>query len=256
MINKLIAFCSVCLLCCFQLVVAQNYRVISVAGNIVKDGQSLKVGQEIQDPTAGLEYPDPEAVASLFHPDKGKWSLSRKGLTPIQAIMGGAVNRPALCKSPRAFGYTDKNEPYRYLVLGTLEQPVSEDLTPLVNPKEQYFEVSYVYNSQKIRRKLPSENNKVIISKENIFGDNNPDEASNIVITYNGNATTSTPVPFHPVFPDEAECKLEVEMIIAAYPGQSATILQKVLQHLKDFYGAPNQANVQAWLEDHFDLSF
>ncbi|MDW8158331.1 MAG: hypothetical protein RML72_05565, partial [Bacteroidia bacterium] len=163
---------------------------------------------------------------------------------------------PALCQSISAFGVSSEGKPYKYLILGTLFQKVSETDLPLNDANNQYFSVSFLHKGQVIERRLESESgNIVILNKESILGSISPEEASDYKIVYNDNGTKKV-ANFTPVFPDENELKAEIDMFINLYQDQPDILLEKILQHLKDFYGSPNVENVKVWLGEMYGLEF
>lgn len=241
-----------------QISIAQIYKVVQINGKILNNGAAIKLGDELDESHAsGLVFEHENAVASLFHPDKGKYKLSKTGLESIASNPTASASRPALCQSIRSFGFNNDDEPYNYLVLGTLEQNVSKLDLPLKNKKSQYFAVRYQYEGQTVEHKLESfvnsDLNQVLINKATVFGDRNPDLATDVTIVYYDNKTQKE-CRFNPVFPNEDEVKLEIEMLVKANEEDTAVMLEKVLQHLRNFYGAPNLENVKIWLVENFDI--
>jgi hypothetical protein len=243
---------------CFYLTAwSQNFKVVHVNGVILKGGSPLKLGDEVEaNSTSSLEFQDPSAVASLFNPEKGKFKFSKAGLEPVAANVSSGATRPALCQSISAFGVSAEGKPYKYLILGSLSQKVSSTDLPLNNPDKQYFSVAYLHKGQMQERRLESDaGNIVILNKESILGSIPPEEVSEYKIIYHDNGTQKV-ANFTPVFPDENELKAEVEMFINLYQDNPEVMLEKIIQHLKDFYGSPNLENVKDWLADMYGIEF
>lgn len=245
------------ILCFYLTALSQNFKVVHVNGVILKSGSPLKLGDEVEaSSTSNLEFQDAGAIASLFNPEKGKFKFSKSGLEPVAANVSSGATRPALCQSISAFGVSAEGKPYKYLILGSLSQKVSSTDLPLNNPDKQYFSIAYSHKGQMQEKRLESDaGNLVILNKESILGSVPPEEVTEYKIVYNDNGTKKI-ANFTPVFPDENELKTEIEMFVNLYQDNSEVMLEKIVQHLKDFYGSPNLENVKDWLADIYGLEF
>ena len=68
--------------------------------------------------------------------------------------------------------------------------------------------------------------------------------------------TTSKKInSFTPVFPDEQDLKVEVNIILSEYDGKDSDVKKReVNSYLTEFYGKPNVDNLNAWLEEEFKI--
>ncbi|XCN71864.1 MAG: hypothetical protein Q3M24_16355 [Candidatus Electrothrix aestuarii] len=146
-----------------------------------------------------------------------------------------------------------------YLVLGTSKIYISPEAYPL--DEGSCFFIRYLYHGEKINKKIPSQNNFITITRDNLYRiDGNPVSGQGIekvmqVYYYDSRKNKSILISdFQPVFPDEKKLIREVSVLISALKaaGRSSEILDEALSFLYEFYGTPYRDNVKDWLKKNF----
>lgn len=231
-----------------------EYKVIKVTGKILykNSGKEMSTG-DIFKANAPLKFSTDNSRAAVISKMKGRFVLAppskshKTNLVPavnnISSRSGAIVNELDL-----------KNHfSGNYLIIERLELAVSESTFP--QDKTHFFFLSYEYKGEKIAKKLPSEGNKMILDKSEIFSiDGKPIAPFNTEMTLlYRNASTKenmTISKFKPVFPESDLLKKEVEVILNEYSEKTEEKkFNEVKGYLTEFYGKPYDDNLREWLD-------
>jgi hypothetical protein len=237
-------------------VYGQSYKVVHISGTVLYDGTALKIGDALEEQNLNkLDFADDHSVASFFNTEKGKIRVSKKGREIAPANSNSGATRPEVCKSIMSFGFIN-GKSYQYLVLGTIYQPVSVDDLPLRDSEKQYFSFHYKYKGKNKETRLRSTDaNEVIISRQDLLGEDDPQLASNFRIVYNDGASQKIS-KFNPVFIDEDQLKQELSAAGIINKEEPYVTLEKVKNYLQAYYGSVSLVTLKSWLEAHYGLHF
>lgn len=235
---------------------ADKYKVIKVDGQIIfqTTKENMKIGDVFVSGT-GLEFKTVQSRAAVISNLKGRFVLSaaEKGQTKILPAANNISSRAGAL-----INVIDLQNHFsgRYLVIDKMELEVGEEAFPI--SEESFFYLAYYHNDEQIRKKLDNDGNKIILDKEEIFKiDGRPIdvEEKEMTLFYRKDGASSKINTFTPVFPDTEELKLEVDIILEEYEGKdNATKIKEVTAYLNEFYGKPQQENLNAWLESEFEI--
>lgn len=233
--------------------IADEYKVIKVTGKILykNTGKEMSTGDVFKS-NVPLMFNSDNSRAAIISKLKGRFVLAppsksqKTNLVPavnnISSRSGAIVNELDL-----------KNHfSGNYLILNRLELPVSESTFP--QDKEHFFFLSYEYKGEKIAKKLPSNGNKLILDKDEIFSiDGSPIAPFNteMVLLYRDASSKEnmTISKFNPVFPDDESLKKEVEVILNEYSDKTdEKKYNEVKGYLTEFYGKPYDDNLHEWM--------
>lgn len=234
---------------------ADEYKVIKVTGKILykNSGKEMSTG-DIFKSSEPLKFNSENSRAAIISKLKGRFVLvppsksQKTNLVPavnnISSRSGAIVNELDL-----------KNHfSGNYLILDRLELPVSESTFP--QDKTHFFFLSYEYKGEKIAKKLPSDGNKLILDKEEIFSiDGKPIAPFNTeMVLFYRDATSKENLmisKFNPVFPDNESLKKEVDVILEEYSDKTEEKkFNEVKGYLTEFYGKPYDENLREWMNE------
>lgn len=230
-----------------------EYKVIKVTGKILykNSGKEMSTG-DIFKSDAPLKFSTENSRAAVISKLKGRFVLAppsksqKTNLVPavnnISSRSGAIVNELDL-----------KNHfSGNYLILDRVELPISESTFP--QDKEHFFFLSYQYKGEKIAKKLPSDGNKMILDKSEIFSiDDKPIAPFNTEMAlFYRNASTKENMAiskFNPVFPDNESLRKEVKVILNEYSEKTdEKKFNEIKGYLTEFYGKPYDDNLREWL--------
>ena len=233
-----------------------SYKVIRVNGKItfVKTKSDMKQGDAYVDGTP-IKFSTAQARAAIINKFKGRCVLSeaKKG----NAIVLPATNNIA-SRSGALINKIDLQNHFsgNYLVLEKLALEISEKSYP--QNEKSFFYLSYTYNDEVIRKKLPFIGNKVILERDNIFKIDNeliPVEQLEMSLWYMDEASGEKLAEFTPIFPDLKLLKSEIQIIIAEGADKSKDDkVKEITAYLNEFYGKPQKDNLVDWLDHNLDI--
>ncbi len=235
---------------------ADEYKVIKVDGTIIfqSTNQNMKIGDIFVTGT-GLNFTTPDSRAAVISKLKGRHVLSstEKGQTKILPAANNISSRAGAL-----INIIDLQNHFtgRYLVIDKAALEVGEEAFP--QNDDAFFYLAYYHNDEQIRKKLSHEGNSVILDKNEIFMiDERPIEVSEKEMTlfYRNGGTSSKISTFTPVFPDTEELKLEVEIILEEFEDKDdPTKIKEITAYLNEFYGKPQEDNLNEWLDAEFQI--
>jgi len=239
-----------------KMLAADKYKVIKVDGKIIleKTKEDLKKG-DIFLAGMALSFKTPQSRAAVISSLKGRFvlSASEKGQTKILPAANNISSRAGAL-----INLIDVQNHFsgRYLVIGEMKLELGKEAFPLDN--NNFFYLSYEHEGETIRKKLKSENNHVILNKEDIYkidGKAIPYSEKEMTLYYRSNGESKKINNFTPVFPELADLKDEVAIILDEFNGQdNEKKIKEVTSYLNEFYGHPQKDNLGAWLEAEFSL--
>ena len=236
---------------------ADEYKVIKVDGTIIF--QTTKKNMVIGDifvSGTGLDFSTPDSRAAVISKLKGRYVLSsaEKGQTKILPAANNISSRAGAL-----INIIDLQNHFtgRYLVIDKAALEIGEEAFP--QNDDAFFYLAYYHNDEQIRKKLSHEENSVILDKDEIFMiDERPIEVSEKEMTlfYRNGGSSSKISTFTPVFPDTDELKLEVEIILEEFSDKdNPTKIKEITAYLNEFYGKPQEDNLNGWLETEFQIT-
>ena len=239
-----------------KVVATDKYKVIKVDGQIIfqTTKANMKIGDVFVSGT-GLDFKTKQSRAAVISNLKGRFVLSsaEKGQTKILPAANNISSRAGAL-----INIIDMQNHFsgRYLVIEKMELEVGEEAFPI--SEENFFYLAYYHNDEQIRKKLDNNGNKIILDKSEIFKiDGRPIdvEEKEMTLFYRANGASSKINTFTPVFPNTDELKLEVEIIMEEYQDKNdATKIKEITAYLNEFYGKPQQENLNGWLETEFQI--
>ena len=233
-----------------------KYKVIRVDGRIVfqRTKADMKKG-DIFLAGMALSFKTPQSRAAVISSLKGRFvlSASEKGQTKILPAANNISSRAGAL-----INLIDVQNHFsgRYLVIGEMKLELGKEAFPLDD--DNFFYLSYEHEGETIRKKLNSENNHVILNKEDIYkidGKAIPYSEKEMILYYRSGGESKKINNFTPVFPSLTDLKDEVAIILDEFNGQdNEKKIKEVTSYLNEFYGHPQKDNLGAWLEAEFSL--
>lgn len=239
-----------------KMLAADKYKVIKVDGKIIleKTKEDLKKG-DIFLAGMALSFKTPQSRAAVISSLKGRFvlSASEKGQTKILPAANNISSRAGAL-----INLIDLQNHFsgKYLVIGEMQLELGKEAFPL--DENNFFYLSYEYNGETIRKKLKSEDNHLVLNKEEIYkvdGKAIPYEEKDMTLYYRSNNESKKINNFTPVFPDLSDLKDEIAIILSEFEGKDdETKIKEVTSYLNEFYGSPQKENLGIWLKQEFDL--
>ena len=233
---------------------SDSYKVIKVNGKIVfiKTKSSMKQGDVYVDGTP-INFASDQSRAAIINKLKGRCVLTpaKKGQAKVLPATNNIASRSgALINKIDLQNHFSGN----YLVIGKMELEISEKSFP--QDEKHFFYLAYEYNKELIRKKLPSNGNKLILNKDEIFMIDNesvPAQKIEMALYYMDNGSGAKLAEFTPVFPELTNLKSEVEIIMGEYADKANDVkVKEITAYLNEFYGKPQKDNLKMWLASEF----
>lgn len=238
---------------------ADTYKVIKVNGQIlyVKTGSSMKMG-DVFAPTTSLKFKTNESRAAIISKIKGRFILT-SGSSGDKSNLLPAMNNIS-SRAGALLNVIDLRNHFqgKYVVLNKMKLKIGEDAFPM--DENHFFYLQFEYNGETIRKKLPVEEGKMVLSKKEIYKvDDQPitGEISEMTLYYrDSEKKTSTKISmFNPVFPDMSTLKDELNIIISEYSDKEKDKKKsEITSYINEFYGKPDKDNLAEYLADEFEL--
>jgi len=239
-----------------ELAGTDKYKVIKVDGKIKfeKTKADMKKG-DIFLAGMALTFDTPQSRAAVISSLKGRFILSAsvKGQTKILPAANNISSRAGAL-----INMIDLQNHFsgKYLVIGSMDLQLGEEAFPMND--DNFFYLTYYHNEEKIRKKLSSKEDYLILNKEDIFkidGKSIPVEEKEMTIYYRQNGQTKKVSTFTPVFPDLTDLKEEVAIILEEYTDKdNETKIKEVTAYLNEFYGSPQKENLAKWMDQEFGI--
>lgn len=236
---------------------ADKYKVIKVNGQIMfqQTKSEMKSGDFFVSGTP-LSFATQQSRAAVVSKVKGRFviSPSSKGQVKILPAANNVSSRAGAL-----INLIDIKNHFSgdYLVIGAMELEIGEEAFP--QDESNFFYLTYNYGGELIRKKLAANGNKLILNKEEIFkvdGESIPVEKYEMTLFYREGKSSKTISTFSPVFPDLADLKTEVQIILDEFSDKENSVkIEEVTAYLNEFYGKPQKDNLAIWLTEEFDLN-
>ena len=239
-----------------KLAASDQYKVIKVDGKIVfqKTHVDMKQGDVFMPGTA-LDFTTPQSRAAVISNLKGRFVLSaaEQGQTNILPAANNVSSRAGAL-----INLVDLQNHFsgKYLVIGEMKLQLGKEAFPMDDAN--FFYLTYYHNDESIRKKLTSQDDYLVLNKEEIFKvDGQPIAVTDKEMTlfYRQGTESKKIGTFTPVFPDLTNLKSEVEVIMSEYSDKdAATQIKEITAYLNEFYGNPQKDNLGVWLKAEFGL--
>lgn len=235
---------------------AEKYKVIKVDGRIIiqKTKEDMKKGDVFLAGMA-LSFETPQSRAAVISALQGRFvlSASEKGQTKILPAANNISSRAGAL-----INMIDLQNHFsgKYLVIGEMKLELGKEAFPMDD--ENFFYLTYYHNEEQIRKKLSSDGEFLLLNKDEIFmidGEAIPVEEKEMVLYYRSEGQSKKVSTFTPLFPDPADLKAEVEIILEEYADKTDKIkVKEVTAYLNEFYGHPEKDNLAEWLKAEFNI--
>jgi len=239
-----------------KLAASDQYKVIKVDGKIIfqKTLVDMKQGDVFM-PGTPLDFTTPASRAAVISNLKGRFVLSaaEEGQTNILPATNNVSSRAGAL-----INLVDLQNHFsgKYLVIGEMKLQLGKEAFPMDDAN--FFYLTYYHNEESIRKKLTSQDDYLILNKEEIFkvdGQSIPVTEKEMVLFYRQGTESKKIGTFTPVFPELTNLKGEVEVIMSEYADKdAATRIKEITAYLNEFYGNPQKDNLGVWLKSEFNL--
>jgi hypothetical protein len=239
-----------------------NYRVIKVNGRIVyvRTGNSMTQGDVFTE-DEDLSFQTPNSRAAVINPNLGRFILSPDNYENLSAAKSNFL--PAMSNLSTRGGIINN--------MTDLQNQFSDNMVILcqagyfLNPykfpmnENQFFFLKFEYKGEEINKKLSFEQNKLILSREEILKvDQMPIkeiDKPDISFYYYNNGVAEYISDFNLILPDLEELDAELRIILDESPDKSYNQkVNDISAYLFEFYGKPDKQDVIDHLENAFGL--
>lgn len=233
--------------------VVDEYKVIKVIGKIMykQSGKAMSTGDVFRS-SASLVFKSDNSRAAVISRVKGRFVLAPPSKAQTTNLVP-AVNTIS-SRSGAIVNDLDVKRHFEgdYLIINEVAVPVSPQTFP--QDEQHFFFLSYMYEGEKIMKKLGNRGEKLIINKSDVFSiDGEPIEPYDTEMTLyyrdaksKENTKLST---FTMVVPDEELLEKEVSVILKEYEDKpSDEQFKQVKGYLTEFYGKPFDQSLKSWL--------
>ncbi len=239
---------------------ADTYKVIKVNGKIiyVKSGSSMKMG-DVFAPATNLKFATAESRAAIISKIKGRFILTA-GKSGQRSNLLPAMNNIS-SRAGALLNIIDLQNHFqgKYVILGNMKLTIGKDAFPM--DKDHFFYLRYDYEGESINKKLPVEDGKLVLNRDDIYkvdGESiDGTKVKEMTLFYRDNAkkTSSKINSFNPVFPDIKLLKEELNIIISEYSDKDADKKKsEITSYINEFYGKPDKDNLAEFLKKEFEL--
>jgi hypothetical protein len=255
-------FISLLLFVFYPLLSQVTYRVIKVNGNIVyvRTGNPMTQGDLFPE-DENLSFQSPNSRAAVINPNLGRFILTpdnydnlssaKSNFLPAMSNLstrGGIINNMADLQNQFCDNIVLLHEACYYL--NPYQFPMNE---------ENFFFLRYQYQGEEINKKLEFQENRLILSRENILKvDEKPIEKidENLVsLYYYQDEEPEYISDFNLIMPDLEEINTELQIILdeSTLVSYNKTV-NDISAYLFEFYGKPDKQEVIDYLEKTFGL--
>lgn len=266
----------ICLSACFVGLIAPSwllaqhiYTVISVHGEVKRNGVPLKLNDEIS--LNGNQIPNEiilseDAHCALFNADHGKRVMKKTGIQPVAGYSSGGAVR-SCCLSITAMKNLNKAQKTFY-ALPSLSAVKYKDETFKLNEEGNKILLTYSVDNRNIEKELipydksagePELDN---FNHESVFMENGQpiplEKIKDVKLVYRTpTKKVYQEVPVKLVFL-EADPGFRTEVLIMSKQYKDNELVAKVQAHLYDYYGIQVEASdkqIQEWLEKFYGIN-
>ena len=240
---------------------SEKYRVIKVNGKIVfiKTGTDMKIGDYFVFGTP-IQFSTLKDRAAIFSKEKGRFILQPnvKGKAKVLSATSNISVRGTT--DAVLLNLLDVQNYFSGKCLFINETSIRVGMENFQLNDKHFFYVTYMYNGEKIAKKIPEgKDNSIIISEAEMFKiDGKPVEPKAIemqLFYQDGDAVPKPAGEFTPVFPDNEVLKQEVTVLLEEVSGEPFVQKEKeIIAFLNEFYGRPQTNNLRNWLDKEFKL--
>jgi len=235
---------------------ADQYKVIKVDGQIIfrKTKIPMKQGDVFISGTP-IEFSTPQSRAAVISSAKGRFVISASDNGEAK-VLPATNNVSSRAGSITNWVGLQMQFSGRVLILGEMRLKLFGESLQMTD--STFFFLTYVHNDENIIKKIPYDNQFLILNKEEIFKiDGQPIEVSEKQMTlYRSESGKAFRMgEFTPVFPDLEILKTEITILLLECAEMSdGTKRNEVKGYLNDFYAKPETDNVNNWLTSEFNL--
>ncbi|MFW5793003.1 MAG: hypothetical protein ACOCWC_01870 [Bacteroidota bacterium] len=243
---------------------AQDYHTIRVNGTILleKTNAMLERGTVFneEDPLVFKTY---NSIATVISPENGRFVLrpDNTDLAYAKASYTPAMSNIS-SRSSELMTVLDMKNHFngKYVLFDKVNLKMNPDAFPM--DEDNFFYIQYVYNNEKINKKLSFKDNYLILNKDEIFKvDGNSieqDAVSEMEVWYMqrnlGNKNTLLG-SFEPVIIDNQELANEITIIFEVFEEKSyEEKVNEALSFINEFYGTPDRESLEEWIKENIDM--
>jgi len=233
-----------------------SYKVIKVDGKItyVKSGVNLATGDNFKS-SEKLTFDTDDSRAAVISKLKGRFVLTPsakggKAANLLPAMSNVSTRGGAMINAMDLKNHFSEN----YLLLDELELKVNSDSYPMNN--NNFFYLQYELNGEVIPKKLKHTGDVLEFTASDIFtvdGKQLPIPLKTDMSIYyrdNINKVSKKISSFTLVVPNTENLKQELGIIVSELKDDSKeNSTKEITSYLYEFYGKPQSANVDYWLE-------
>lgn len=239
---------------------ADTYKVIKVNGKIiyVKSGSSMKMG-DVFAPATTLRFATAESRAAIISKIKGRFILTQ-GKGGQRSNLLPAMNNIS-SRAGALLNIIDLQNHFqgKYVILGEMKLTIGKDAFPM--DKDHFFYLRYDYEGETINKKLPVEDGKLVLERDEIYKvdgegiDGTKVKEMTLFYRDNEKKTSSKINSFNPIFPDIKLLKEELNIIISEYSDKDGDKKKsEITSYINEFYGKPDKDNLAEFLKAEFEL--
>ncbi len=244
---------------------SEKYTIIKVIGTILiqKTGNPLISGDIIL-PSDAIVFKSPESKASVISSEKGRMVLSADGVVDKQVMVKSSLippmsniasrNGPILSISD-VQGYFSGD----FLLLNQGSVKISKNIFPMNDTC--FFYINYSFNGEEINKKLPFDNEMLLLDRNNIFKVDGKSiehqSRTKVKIGYFSGSQSLTINEMFLIAPEMEALSKEIEIIIKQNEKKSSTeLLDDIVAYATEFYGKADREQMKNWLEQKFGIRF
>ena len=239
-----------------------TYRVIKVNGNIVyvSTGNPMTQGDLFPE-DEDLSFQSPNSRAAVINPNLGRFILTPDNYDNLSSAKSNFL--PAMSNLSTRGGIinniTDLQNQFCDNIVLLCEASYYLNPYQFAMNEENFFFLKYQYQGEEINKKLGFEENRLILSRENILKvDEKPIEKTDrplVHFYYYRDGESEHISEFSLIIPDLEEIKTELQIIL----DESTTVsynktVNDISAYLFEFYGKPDKQDVIDYLEKTFGL--
>ncbi len=234
-----------------------NYKVIKVNGSIiyVRTGGSMSQGDVFAE-SEDLSFATPNSRAAVISPEKGRFILTSNSNDQLNKAKSNFL--PALNNISTRGGALNSLTDLQNQFSGPVSilYKASWHINPYQFPMNEntFFYLQYLYEGERINKKLLFKDNNLIFSREDILKvDDQPIEdpdTPNTILFYYGRDGAQYISAFEMVFPDIEELTGESSIILEEYGEYSFNqMVNELSGYIFEFYGKPDKQDVMQFME-------
>lgn len=239
-----------------------NYKVIKVNGTIqyVRTGSQMTLGDIFAD-NENLNFESPNSRAAVINPEKGRFILTPRSASQLSGAKSNFL--PAMSNiSTRGGALNSLNDIQNQFTgpVAILHQ-ASWHINPYQFPIDEnsFFYLQYQYNGEQINKKLLSEENNLVLSRDEILKvDEQPIPAMDnpaVILYYYAAEGSQYISSFELILPEMDMLITEAGIILDEFTGQEySRKVNELSGYLYEFYGKPDKEDVMLFLEKDFGL--